>query len=119
MWISWLHNLFCNLTIIYVYNNNFSTKTTKFRKLVIGATELETRMQRHCVETCDNGYVLIPLCSFQWSKTVVAVVKAHCQKWAYGQRSAKSYVTVVKADSAKNQEKERLLNEEDGGCSDR
>ena len=34
MWISWLHNLFYNLTIIYAYNNNFSMKTIKFRKLV-------------------------------------------------------------------------------------
>ena len=37
------------------------SKATKFRKLIIGATNVKTRMQKYCGKVCDGGYTVAPL----------------------------------------------------------
>ena len=55
MWISWIWNLYDNLTNILKWKNEILPKAIKFRKLVTRTMGLEIHMQRHC----DGSYVVV------------------------------------------------------------
>ena len=61
IWILWLHNLFRNLTTNYAWNDYVSSKATKLRKLVTGATNVETHIQKYHYKARNSSYVIIPL----------------------------------------------------------
>ena len=71
-WISWLHNLFYNLTTNKAWINIITTKRIKFRKLISGTIDLETRMRKYHSEARDGGYAMV---------SVHAAIKIRCWRW--------------------------------------
>ena len=59
-WISWILNLFHNLTNIYTWNNSILPKAINLQKLVTEGMNLKIRMQEHREKACDSGYPVKP-----------------------------------------------------------
>ena len=59
--ISWLRNLFCNLTTNYAWNNIVTTKMIKLRKLMTEAMNVETWIQKYRGENRDDNYDVVPM----------------------------------------------------------
>ena len=60
-WISWLLNLFSDLTTNDAWINYYTTKAIKLWKLVTWATDLKIRKRKYHYEAHNNNYSILPL----------------------------------------------------------
>ena len=60
-YISWIHNLFRNLTTIYAWNNYVSSKATKFRKLITWATDIKIQIRKNRYKAHNSDFDILPL----------------------------------------------------------